>query len=307
MPKKTLFQQVAKFVKKHLKQHFYVPFLISFLLEGLTEWFLGDFFNHDHKALYALLRFIVLLTSLFITYAFILWMIQREEAKYSYTTEIANVLKKHLKDDAIRFFAVSVDDVKTWFAPASLQYFIESLRYDGLEYERVFFFLEDNQADFNEDIHQGESIANVLTVLHRQARITLSYLKPSEIVVILDNLSPATKQVLRIKRTIWKKQFKFPYSKNKIRKILDFAIIEKSGRHPKVVLRVNKLKRNVDEIFDDKKVVAYEEIVKKIEEKIYESRDERVLHAKNDFSTKANQDFQDYVLVRLSRQGNQNT
>lgn len=271
----TPFGLVWKVLREHWKDHVLLPFIISICLEFASESLLRYFFGYPHNSTILAVRILVLIISLSITYFIIIWQVQKKDAKYVYTSNIRNILDKNL-DGATGYFAVSIGDIKRWFVPSSLMYFLDLLRFGDVEYERIFVFLNEDESNFDSDIHQGKSMANVLAILHTQANINNACIMPEDFNEILDSLSLETKEELKIRRTLGAKYKNFRSKKLSDRKVefkksliklnLDFAYVKRPDGD--CVLLTDK-KHEPKKITTPKTVAAYKELVTKIERKIY--------------------------------------
>lgn len=303
--KQTPFGLVWKVLKKHWKDHILIPFVIGIILELSSEWAIGYLGDHHHSLPLTILRIGILVFSLIITYFIIIWQIQKKDAKYVYTDQIRNLLDDTL-EGATRYFAVSIGDIERWFVPSSLMYFLDLLRFDSVKYERIFVFIDEEKYKFDEDFYQGESMANVLFILHKQADIKAACFSPKEFNEILDSLEPETKKKLKINQT-WlgycRRKFKMTksnkrvmYQRKQIELNLDFAYVEKPGDD--CVLLTDK-DNEPDRITNRDMVEAYKDLVAKIEAKIYIDDEKTKLKTQYSFRLKANLGSDNFELKRL--------
>lgn len=284
--------------RREAPQHFIIPFLVGFIFEcGFTlvyDILLHRVLNyyeylhpiheriemwHDaiqYKLIIFAIRIFVIGTAVFLAYLWIMSRRLNEEGKFAFNQKNVNILNAYLKN-AESCFAVSVMDLRTWFVPSSIKYFLQLNEYkDSISFERVLLFLRKDQMAYAEDHFMGKDAAELFASWHRESNKSLSYLQSIDVEDLLRSLDGPTQKFfhfgwLRRIQVGWLRRIQAYLMPVSYDDVLDFALITSKknmkGQQKTVVLRTDKSRKIVKVKDDD--VQFYQNLVDKIKETVY--------------------------------------
>ena len=202
--------------KQEAPQHFIIPFVVGFFFElGFSIFYdilLHEILNtfeylhpiHEkieqwhHASAYIIIiltiRILVIGCAVLLAYIWIMRRRINEEGKFAFNQANVNYLNQYLKD-AESYFAVSVTDLRKWFIPSSIKYFLQLNDYkDKIKFERILLFLRKDQMDYAQDHFIGKDAAELFDSWHSASKIRLAFLQSHDVRNLLNSLEETTRK-----------------------------------------------------------------------------------------------------------------